>query len=255
MTELGSAMNQAKELAGRVALVTGAGRNIGRAVALALAEAGAAVVVNARQDKAQVDAVVGEIESRGGRAFGWLADVADYDAVGAMIKAATAQFGRIDYLINNAALRREQALEQLTPALWREVMAVTLDGQFYCALACLPCLKASGAGAIVNIGGLTAHTGAKGRAHVVAAKAGLVGLTRALATDLAEENITVNLVSPGLIGVPPPTRPRHPRISTLTGAHGAPEDIAGMVRFLCGPRARYITGQTIHVNGGAYFGS
>jgi 3-oxoacyl-[acyl-carrier protein] reductase len=248
-------MSETQELAGRVALVTGAGRNIGRAIALAFAEGGAAVVVNARQDKAQVDAVVDEIEARGGKAFGYLADVADYDAVTAMIKAVDARFGRIDCLINNAALRREQAFEQMTPAAWREVMAVTLDGQFYCALTCLPYLKASDAGAIVNIGGLTAHTGAKGRAHVVAAKAGLVGFTRALASELAEQNITVNLVSPGLIGAPPPTRPRHPRISTLTGAHGAPEDIAGMVRFLCGPQARYITGQTIHVNGGAYFSS
>jgi len=247
-------MSGTQEIAGRVALVTGAGRNIGRAIALALAEAGAAVVVNARQDKAQVDAVVGEIGARGGQALGYLADVADSDAVFMMVKAVEARFGRIDYLVNNAALRREQAMEQMTPALWREVMGVTLDGQFYCALACLPYLKASGAGAIVNIGGLTAHTGAKGRAHVVSAKAGLIGLTRALASELAEQNITVNLVSPGMIGVPPPGRPK-PRFSTLTGTHGAPEDIAGMVRFLCGPQARYITGQTIHVNGGAYFGS
>lgn len=248
-------MNGTQELAGRVALVTGAGRNIGRAVALALAEAGAAVVINARQDKAQVDTVVDEIEARGGRAFGYLADVADSDAVQTMIKAVDTRFGRIDYLINNAALRREQALEEMTPALWREVMAVTLDGQFHCALACLPYLKASGAGAIVNIGGLTAHTGAKGRTHVVTAKAGVIGLTRALATELADQNITVNLVSPGMIGAPPAARPHETRIATLTGARGAPEDIARMVRFLCSPQARYITGQTIHVNGGAYFGS
>ncbi len=248
-------MTGAKELAGRVAVVTGAGRNIGRAIALALAGAGATVVVNARQDKAQMNAVVSEIEAAGGRAFGWLADVADYDAVTAMIKAIGARFGQIDYLINNAALRREQPVEQMTPVLWREVMGVTLDGQFYCALACLPYLKTSGVGAIVNIGGLTAHTGAKSRAHVVTAKAGLVGLTRALASELADQNITVNLVSPGLIGAHPAARPQETRISTLTGARGAPEDIAAMVRFLCGPQARYITGQTIHVNGGAYFGS
>jgi 3-oxoacyl-[acyl-carrier protein] reductase len=248
-------MSGTQELAGRVALVTGAGRNIGHAIALALAEAGVAVVVNARQDRAQVDRVVDEIEGRGGRAFGYLANVADSDAVYMMVKAIDARFGRIDYLINNAALRRAQPLEQMTPALWREVMAVTLDGQFYCALACLPHLKAGGAGAIVNIGGLTAHTGARDRTHVVTAKAGLIGLTRALASELAEHNITVNLVSPGMIGAPSATLPQQPRFSTLTGARGAPEDIAGMVRFLCGPQARYITGQTIHVNGGAYFGS
>jgi len=245
------------ELAGRVALVTGAGRNIGHAIALALADGGAAVVVNGKSDKAQVDAVVREIEAGGGKALGYLADVADVGAVNAMIDVAVARFGRIDYLINNAALRREQPLEQMTPASWREVVAVTLDGQFYCVLACLPYLKASGAGAIINIGGLSAYTGSKGRAHVVAAKAGLIGLTRALATDLAEHKVTVNLVSPGLIGRPAAGRPEpahHATHSTLSGERGRPEDIASMVRFLCGPQARYVTGQTIHVNGGAFFG-
>ncbi len=199
-----------KELDGRVAIVTGAGRNIGHAIALALAHGGAAVVVNGKSDKAQVDAVVREIEAGGGKALGYLADVADVGAVNAMIEVAVARFGRIDYLINNAAMRREQPLEQMTPASWREVMAVTLDGQFYCVLACLPHLKDSGAGAIVNIGGLSAYTGSKGRAHVVTAKAGLIGLTRALATDLAEHKVTVNLVSPGLIGRPPRAVPnRH----------------------------------------------
>jgi 3-oxoacyl-[acyl-carrier protein] reductase len=250
-------MSGDKELAGRVAVVTGAGRNIGRAIAVALADGGAAVVVNARSDKAQVDTVVREIEASGGQGMAYLTDVADVDGVNAMIKAASARFGRIDYLINNAALRREQPLEQMTPASWREVMAVTLDGQFYCVMACLPYLKASGAGAIINIGGLSAHTGSKGRAHVVAAKAGLMGLTRALATDLADHKVTVNLVSPGLIGRPAVGRPEpahHATHATLTGARGQPDDIAGMVRFLCGPRARYITGQTLHVNGGAFFG-
>ena len=132
---------------------------------------------------------------------------------------------------------------------------VTLDGQFYCVHSSLSYLKASGAGAIVNIGGLTAYTGAKGRAHVLAAKAGPVGLTRALATELADQGVTVNLVSPGLIGAPVGGRAQGGRIATLTGARGVPEDIAATVRFLCGPQARYITGQTIHVNGGAFFGS
>jgi 3-oxoacyl-[acyl-carrier protein] reductase len=252
-----SDMSGDKELSGRVAVVTGAGRNIGRAIALALADGGAAVVVNARSDQTQVDTVVREIEAGGGQAMGYLADVADVAGVNAMIKAANTRFGRIDYLVNNAALRREQPLEQMTPASWREVMAVTLDGQFYCVMACLPYLKASGAGAIVNLGGLSAHTGSKGRAHVVAAKAGLMGLTRALATDLADHKVTVNLVSPGLIGRPVAGRPEpahHATHNTLTGGRGAPEDIAAMVRFLCGPQARYITGQTIHVNGGAFFG-
>ena len=136
------------------------------------------------------------------------------------------------------------------------MLGVTLDGAFHCAKACLPHLKASGAGAIVNIGGLSAHTGSKHRAHVTAAKLGLVGFTRGLAHDLARDHVTVNLVAPGTIdtvrrldaGQPA----HHLTNNTLTGKRGAPDDIAAMVRFLCGPGARYITGQTIHVNGGAY---
>jgi len=241
------------ELEGRVALVTGAGRNIGRAIALALADGGAAVVVNARSRRAEVEAVAREIEERGGQALAYLADIADDSAVQKMTEAAVARFGRIDYLVNNAAQRGAKPLAELTPEFWREIMAVTLDGQLYCVLACLPYLKASGAGAIVNIGGLSAHTGSKDRAHVVAAKAGLIGLTRGLATELAQDRITVNLVSPGLIGQPPAgvAEPAHHAThNTLTGERGRPEDVAGMVRFLCGPGAKMISGQLIYVDGG-----
>jgi 3-oxoacyl-[acyl-carrier protein] reductase len=250
--------NSSQELAGRVALVTGAGRNIGRGIALALAAGGAAIAVNVRSNKAEADAVVREIEAKGGRAKAFIADIADASAVERMVAGAVAHFGRIDFLINNAALRREKPFDQMTYAEWREVMGVTLDGVFFCIKACLPQLKASGAGAIVNIGGLSAYTGSKDRAHVVTAKAGLGGLTRALAHDLAHDRITVNLVSPGLIGTARPAgspEPQHHSIhSTLTGERGAPEEIAPAVRFLCGPGARYITGQQIHVNGGAYLG-
>jgi 3-oxoacyl-[acyl-carrier protein] reductase len=139
---------------------------------------------------------------------------------------------------------------------WREILDATLDGAFHCAKACLPALRKSGAGAIVNIGGLSAHTGAKNRAHVVTAKAGIVGFTRALAHDLASDGITVNCVVPGLIGTPrPKDKPEpahHLSHQTITGERGKPEDVAAAVRFLCSPAARYITGQAIHANGGAY---
>jgi len=246
-----------QELAGRVAIVTGAGRNIGHAMALALAAAGATVVVNVRSNKSEADSVVRQIESHGGRAVAMVADVADADAVEKMVAEAALQFGRIDYLINNASLRGERKFEEMTFAEWREVMGVTLDGAFHCAKACLPHLKQSGAGAIINVGGLSAHTGSKHRAHVIAAKAGLVGFTRALAHDLAKDNVTVNLVAPGTIDTArkaDAATPAHHLINnTLTGKRGAPDDVAAMVRFLCGPGARYVTGQTIHVNGGAYF--
>ncbi len=174
-----------KELSGRVAIVTGAGRNIGRGIALALADAGAAVVVNARANRDEAENVAGEIARTGGKATALIADVSDPGAVEKMAAAAAVHFGRIDILVNNAAMRAEQAFDTMTLAQWRAVMAVILDGAFNCVQACLPHLKRSGAGVIVNIGGLSAHTGAAHRAHVVTAKAGLVGFTRALAHELA----------------------------------------------------------------------
>ena len=152
-----------KELAGRVAIVTGAGRNIGRGIALALADGGAAVVVNARSNLQEAKAVAGEIERAGGKALGITADVADAEAVQKMVAAAAARFGGIDILVNNAAVRAEQAFENMTLAQWRAVTSIILDGAFNCVQACLPYLKKSGAGAIVNIGGLSAHTGAARR--------------------------------------------------------------------------------------------
>jgi 3-oxoacyl-[acyl-carrier protein] reductase len=248
----------AQELAGKAAIVTGAGRNIGRAIALALADGGAAVVVNVRSNRSEADSVVREVESARGKAFAYIGDVADAEAVQSMADAALKQFGRIDILVNNAALRREKPFAEMDYSAWREILDVTLDGAFHCVKACLPALRRSGAGTIVNIGGLSAHTGAANRVHVVTAKAGIVGFTRALAHDLAADGITANCVVPGLIGTPrPKDKPEpahHARHQTISGQKGRPEDVAALVRFLCGPAARYITGQAIHANGGAYLG-
>ena len=252
-------MAGSNELGGKVAIVTGAGRNIGRAIALTLAEGGASVLVNARSNRAEADAVAREIAANGGKALVHIGDVADAAAVQAMAEAAEKHFGRIDILVNNAALRREKPFAEMSYAEWREIMGVTLDGAFHCVKACLPALQKSGAGTIVNIGGLSARTCAKDRAHVGTAKAGIIGFTRALACDLASDDVTVNCVVPGLIGTPrPKDQPEpahHLTHQTLTGARGKPEDVAAAVRFLCGPGARYITGQAIHANGGAYFGA
>src|SRR5271169_393400 len=247
------------ELTGKVAVVTGAGRNIGRAIALALADGGASIVVNARSNRAEAEDVAREIEARGRKALVHIGDVADASDVQAMAETAVRHFGRIDILVNNAALRREKPFAEMSYAEWREIMNVTLDGAFHCVKACLPYLKKSGSGTIVNIGGLSAHTGARDRAHVVTAKAGIIGFTRALAHDLAADGITVNCVVPGLIGTPrakdKPEPAHHLIHRTITGERGRPEDVAAAVRFLCAPAARYINGQAIHSNGGAYLGS
>jgi 3-oxoacyl-[acyl-carrier protein] reductase len=247
-----------KELEGRVAVVTGAGRNIGRAIALQLADGGAAVVVNARSNEKEAQSVVKEVEALGSRAMVALGDVADAAAMRRMADAAAERFGRIDCLVNNAAVRHEKKVDAMTFEEWRSVLSVVLDGAFHCVQACLPHLKKSGSGAIVNIGGMSAHTGSKDRVHVTTAKAGLVGFTRGLAHDLAADNITVNYLSPGLIGTPRPAgqpEPQHHATNhTLTGKRGVPDDVATYVRFLCGPGARYISGQSLHANGGAFLG-
>lgn len=247
-----------KELSGRVAIVTGAGRNIGRGIALVLAEGGAAVVVNARSNLAEAQGVVREIEQAGGQGLAVTADVADPAAVGKMVAAAVERFHRIDILVNNAAVRAEQPFESMTLAQWRAVTSIILDGAFNCVQACLPRLKASGAGVIVNIGGLSAHTGAAHRPHVVTAKAGLIGLTRALAHELADAKIRVNTVTPGLMSAPRPAGQPEPQhhslVRSLAGRRGEPGDIAAAVRFLCGPGAGFITGQNLQVNGGTYLG-
>jgi NAD(P)-dependent dehydrogenase (short-subunit alcohol dehydrogenase family) len=243
------------ELEGRVAIVTGAGRSIGRAMALEFASAGCAVVVNVRGNRAEGEAVVKEIEAAGGRALVAVADVVDADAVNAMAQAALKAFGRIDYLVNNAALRQEKAIEHMTFEDWRRIMAVTLDGAFHCVKACLEPIKTSGAGSIINVGGLTGAMGAPDRAHVVAAKAGLAGFSRALAMELAPHKVTVNTLVPAMLAHPdkPYEIPPHPVYRPLLGRAGWPTDFAPLARLLLGPGGRYITGQIINVNGGTYF--
>jgi len=248
-------VNEHHILQGHVAIVTGSARNIGRAIAHALAEVGAAVVVNARSSAAEAEAVVQEIRNRGGQAVAKIADVGQPEQAASLIDAAVQAFGRLDILVNNAAVRREIDFEQLDYEEWRAIIATILDGAYLCSRAAAPYLSARG-GSIVNIGGLSSFTGAARRAHVIAAKAGLVGLTRALAHDLAPHHITVNCVAPGLIDTTRrgPEPAHHAKHATLAGRRGTPEEIAAVVRFLCGPEARYVTGQTLHANGGVFMG-
>ena len=250
-------MNAGNELAGRVALVTGASRNIGRAIALALAEAGAAVVVNAKSSQDEAREVVKAIEVTGRKAFASFADVTDEVAVAAMVKSALDRFGRLDILVNNAAVRDVAPIDEIDYAAWKRITGIILDGAFLVTKASLAALRKSDAAAIVNIGGMSGHTGAAGRPHVVAAKLGLVGLTRALAHDLAPDGITVNCVVPGLIatqrGASSGSKTAHLH-EPLLGRRGNVDEVAAAVRFIAGPNARYITGQELHLNGGAYLG-
>lgn len=244
-----------KPLQDKVAIVTGSARNIGRTIALALAEDGARLVVHARNSRTEVDELAASIRQAGGEAIAVLADIGTPEGADALIAETVRAYGRVDVLVNNAAVRREHPLGEITIAEWREVMSSILDGSFLCAKAAAAHMGEGGR--IINIGGLSAHTGAADRVHVVTAKAGLVGLTKALAIELAPRGITANLVAPGRIatdrrrtGVEKPAH--HAHHSSPLGVEGSPDDVAAMVRYLAGPAGRYITGQTLHVSGGIY---
>ena len=179
-----------------------------------------------------------EIEEAGGRALAAVADVTDAPAVQAMAQAALQKFGRIDYLVNNAALRQEKSIEDMTFEDWRHVIGITLDGAFHCVKACLEPIKQSDAGSILNIGGLTGAMGAPDRIHVVTAKAGLAGFTRGLAMELSPHRITVNTLVPAMLARPgkPDEIPPHPIYRPLLGRAGWPTDFAPLTRLPARPR-------------------
>jgi len=240
------------ELAGKVALVTGGARNIGAATSLALAQGGAAVAVNTRASKEDGERIVQEIRSAGGQAELYLADIANADAVKSMTDAVMQRFGKVDFLVLNASVRKETPFLDISFEEWRSIMAISLDGSFHLVKACLPSMLKSGGGSIVMLGGTQALSGAKNRVHGSVAKHGMVGMTRALAREFAESNIRVNCVAPGrmntvraagrTVGGDPKGIPM--------GRLGDAREIADTVRFLCGPGASYITGQLLYVNGG-----
>ncbi len=245
-------MNQA-EFAGKVALVTGAGKNIGRSIALTLAAAGAAVAVNTRASREEAQAVVDEITAAGGQAALFMADLADPAAVQAMVDGVVARFGRLDMLVLNASYRKETLFMDMSFEEWRRVMSISLDGSFHCIKASLPHLIRVGGGNIVTLGGDNALSGAIGKVNSSTAKNGLVGMTRALAKELAPHGIRVNCVSPGPIDTSRPAyRAKAGSVEGRVplGRRGYPEEIAATVRFVCSEGAGFITGQTLHVNGG-----
>ena len=240
------------ELAGKVALVTGASRNIGRSIALALAAAGAAVAVNARTSKEDAGKVAQEIRAAGGQAEAYLADIVDPKAVNAMVDGVVKRFGRLDALVLNASVRKETPFADMSFDEWKSLTSVTLDGSFHCVKACLPHLIKAGGGAIVTLGGMTALSGSKRRVHGSVGKFGLYGMTRALAKELGEHQIRVNCVSPGQMNTARASdRSARPDVSNVPlGRRVEPGEIADAVRFLCGPGSRMISGQLIYVDGG-----
>ena len=246
-------------LAGKVALVTGSGRNIGRATVLEMARRGADVVVNARTNRDEAESVAEEARAMGVRATALLADVGDEGEVRRMVDAALGELGRIDILVNNAGLRDSSPIPDMSVEQWRQAMAVNLDGPFYCCRAAVPGMIESGWGRIINVSGLNAFKGRADWAHVCASKMGALGLTRSLAVELAPHGILVNHIVPGAFdtaatgpagSAPPPTVLGNIPLGRL----GLPEEVASVCAFLASDDAGYVTGQTIHVNGGALTG-
>ena len=246
------------KLDGKVALVTGSGRNIGRATVLKLASEGAHVVVNARSNQAEADAVVREAQARGVKAISVIADVAKRDQVESMVKKAMSEFGRVDILISNAAIRPHKPFTELTVQDWETVRGVVLDGALYLTRAVIESMVANRYGRIVLFTGEGAFVGGSGRAHVSAAKMGLVGLARGLASEFAAHNIRVNVVSPGSIDTsranPEWYQGRPPSATGIPlGRQGTVDEIAATCLFLVSDDGGFVTGQTIHVNGGAAY--
>ena len=229
---------------GKVALVTGSGRNLGRATVLELASRGADVVVNARSNRQEAESVAREAESLGVRAIALLADVGSEQQVNRMVAEALERLGRIDILINNAGFRGSSSLTEMSTDEWRQAAAVNFDGPFFCTRAVVPSMIANGYGRIITVSGLNSFHGRPNWSHVCASKMGAVGMTRALAVELAPHNIVVNHVVPGAYVA-------HPDLERIpVGRVGLPQELANTYAFLASEEASYITGQTFHVNGG-----
>lgn len=225
---------------------------MGRAIAKSLADAGAAVLINARTSANAANAVVEEIAASGGQAISHLADVTVPEQAQAMVEAAVASFGRLDTLVNNVGGNIPGPITELSYDDWCRVTRRALDGTFLCIKSAVPHLAQNGRGTIINIGASFVHAGTTNSSAVTAAKMGLAGLTGSLAVELAPQKITVNCVAPGRIERPG-SLPAHYRERPVPlGREGKVEELVAMVRFLCGPQSRFTTGQTIHVNGGWY---
>jgi 3-oxoacyl-[acyl-carrier protein] reductase len=240
----------------KVAVVTGASQGIGRETALALAEAGARVVVAARNEE-KLSTLVNEIAATGGEAFALKIDVADGEQVKAGFKQVIEKFGRFDILVNNAAVTRDGLAMRMKKEDWDAVLQTNLTGAHLCIQQALPTMMKARSGRIINISSVVAQSGNAGQANYVAAKAGLIGLTKAIAIEIASRNITVNAVAPGFIETPmtdvlPDKVKEELKVRIPLGRMGSARDVAAAIVFLASDEAAYITGHVLNVNGGMH---
>jgi 3-oxoacyl-[acyl-carrier protein] reductase len=246
-----------KRLAGKVAVVTGSSRGIGKAIVKALAAEGAIVAVHYVRGRDPADQLAGELERAGTRASVFHADVARPEDCHKLLEQAAKQLGPVDILVNNAGINRDRSIRKMSAAEWDEVIQTNLNSVFHCSKAALEPMISRGWGRIINIASIIGQTGAFGQANYAAAKAGLLGFTKSLAKELASRNITVNAVAPGFIDTDMTrTLSAQQRDALLTqipmGRLGTADDVAAAVLFLVSPQAAYVTGETLHVNGGMY---
>jgi len=240
----------------KVAVVTGASQGIGRETALALAQAGAKVVVAARNEE-KLATLAGAIAAAGGEAFGLKMDVADAEQVKAGFKQVIEKFGRLDILVNNAAVTRDGLAMRMKKEDWEAVLQTNLTGAHLCIQQALPTMMKARAGRIINISSVVAQSGNAGQANYVAAKAGLIGLTKAIAIEIASRGITVNAVAPGFIETPmtdvlPDKVKEELKVRIPLGRMGSARDVAAAIVFLASDEAGYITGHVLNVNGGMH---
>lgn len=245
------------ELLNKISLVSGSSRGIGRAIAMALAEAGSDVVINYHANAAAAEDVVSAIKKLGRRALAIKADVTDREQVSAMIEKAQEALGVIQILVNNAGITRDRSFLKLSPEQWREVIVTNLDGAFNLTGRLLPNMIESKWGRVINITSIVGQIGNFGQSNYAVAKGGLMAFTKTLAREVAQKGVTVNAVSPGFIetdmtAAVPPAVLEQVKTMTPIGRLGKPEEVAAAVAFLASPRASFITGTIINVNGGMY---